>query len=58
MDPRDEPEPDFATTAPYDRIVRRMAELGDREAGLELARQTWRAIQDERITAWEEQDGV
>ena len=54
MNPRDEPEPDFEAVAPYDAIVRGVAALGSQLAGLELARETWRAIQEEKIRAWDE----
>ena len=52
MDPRDEAEPNFATVSPYDSIVSKMAALGQEEAGIELARETWAVIQDEKIHAW------
>ena len=57
MDPRDEAEPDFATVSPYDSIVSRMAALGQEQAGIELARETWTAIQDEKIRSWIETRG-
>lgn len=57
MDPRDEAEPDYATVSPYDSIVSKMAALGQEKAGIELARETWTAIQDEKIKAWVESRG-
>ena len=57
MDPRDEPEYDFLTVAPYDSIVRRLEAHGSQEVGIELARETWLAIQEEKICAWDEARG-